>query len=416
MGYTLPEYQSLCGLSAELLADFNTLSGRYITPNLNLLFDNTHKEMEAYVKTAGDRVSQAKALLQLVLELKSDENYIEAEGKKDKTDKDRIIIANTHQIMLGALIHRYLRITDEYRPVKKTTSMFGGFGEFVTKAVYNPVPTNSDIYNAIGGILNITVKNKLDPMTIKTSCECFKNYMLQSNRYLTYMHYKDDPHFEIYLQGFIDKAAKGAESIIPQIRQIQFLMSLTKNIQGIHNQVSILLQVLEKRMTDKDMLPLNISIIQNRLKDVLMPEDIKARFCLLLDRQDVFDNIHKWSVADFMTEMRQALDINSQYALFGGYYVIFSQITKQQPFLHRTMSRALKCDKPGNAIDSASAAMGLKCLKNWFMKINIDNASVDWSLLDGKDIGKDLFFAQYKLTKMNLSTTNATSCPTKATI
>lgn len=418
MGYQLPFYESLCDQIAKLLNDFNTLSRRYITPDLDLLFNNTQKEMEAYIKIGGDRVTQAKALLQLLLELKQDEHFVRAARNPHPSENDLKLIAATHQVMLGALIHRSLRIRDEYKPVKKTTTMFGAMGDYLAKKVYNPEPTNSDIYNAITGILNITQKNQLDSMTVKTSCELFKAYMLQGKRYLSYVHYKDDPNFESHLQGFVDKATKEAECVIPQIRQIQFLMSFAKNIQEIHRDLALLLENLEKRLTEKD-LPLNLGIIQKHLDNINAEKEAKERFWLLMNREYVSDNIHQWPIIEFMKEMRECLQINSQYALFGGCFLILDQASEaKQVHLYDVLCRALKCDRRENQIDAETASYGLKSLKHWFMNINIKAATVDWSLLDGKDIGRDQFFAQYKRTKMKLksTTTRAESSETKATI
>ena len=414
MGYLLPSYEDLGDSTSGLLKKYNTMSARYITPNLEILFNNTLLKMEEYIKSAGDRITQAKALKQLVLELKSDEHYIKAGDKKDKTDKDKIIIANTQQVMLGALIHRYLRIIDEYKAPQKTVSLFGGLGDFVSKKVYNPVPTNSDIFNAIEGILNITAKNKLDPMTIKTSCESFFAYMQQENKYIDYVHYKDDANFFTYLQGFIDKATLAASATITEIKTIQFLMSLAKNIQNIHQDLNGLLMRLEKQLTEKD-LPLNTGVIYGQLKNFAVSAEVGTRFSLLIDRPYVAEKIDKWTIGEFMQEMLESLDINSRYALFGGYMVIFQQI-KDNSVLKKTLASALKCVKTDNELDNDSILQSLKFLKQWFMKVNIESATVDWTLFDGEDVGKDVFFAQYTLTKSNLTTNKPDSSQVKATI
>lgn len=419
MGYILPSFEFLCDAASRLFNEFNIESHRYIPPKLEFLFNNTQKEMEAYVKKNGDRITQAKALLQLVLELKSDENYAIALAKNEKqySESDRAIIDKTHKIMLGALIHRYLRIIDEYKPIKKTAGLFGGVGDYLTKKVYNPTPTNSDIFKSLASILNITAQNQLDPMTIQSACESFASFMQYKDRYTNYVHYQNDVNFISHLEAMIHKAAKAAEPELAQINKIKFLISLTKNIQEKTQDIEILLASLEKKLTEKD-LPLNFEVILKHAKPLFINEEIGIRFNLLMDRPYVAEHIHRWNVVTFIEETREALYTNSRYALFGGFFMVFHQAKEfQQQLLVKSIANVLKFDKAGNEFETNSLLLSLKFLNNWFMKINIDDSTVDWTLFDGKDIGKEMFFAQYKLTKNYLSTIQKSECSqTKATI
>ncbi|MFT4058719.1 MAG: hypothetical protein QM652_04130 [Legionella sp.] len=135
--------------------------------------------------------------------------------------------------LLGALIHRYLRIKES---CNYSLSLFRWFSK----------PKNSDLYLGVCAALEVT-KRALDDYTIYTGLSAFRMLMyadveyeetidatktvVKKPKYKTFVHFNNDPNFQTHLDDLINSyKIRGAE-VIFQFNAIYFIDSLAKQLE-----------------------------------------------------------------------------------------------------------------------------------------------------------------------------------------
>ncbi len=145
--------------------------------------------------------------------------------------------------LLGALIHRYLRIETEYKDYNE--SRLNLYTWFSSKPLWKP--THSRLYNAIVSALGLSDANKLDDYTIINALEVFQENMemeievevlvnkekklVKKKRYETYEHFNTaDPNFKTNLEKMISAHKESGKLMVRQFGAIDFLQSLMKKL------------------------------------------------------------------------------------------------------------------------------------------------------------------------------------------
>lgn len=190
--------------------------------NLIILINNT----EELVNCDTDKVPQRDAIKKLRSEFQSNLKNIKAE------DADK-----AYQYYLGALLHRYFRIINDYALWKKKA-----FWSFTT-------PANCRLFQSIRTALNLTEPdyendlNSLDILTVVSSLQMFRDSMLSEDQYKKYPHFSDKKtNFVEYLDEIIEQQKNRNRLILNQFLALDFLESLVNHLDAKKKTLDLILK------------------------------------------------------------------------------------------------------------------------------------------------------------------------------
>lgn len=355
MPFSPPSFAALCKYSDDLENTFSAITRRYRSSNLEELLSDVHSKMldlKKYKPGSERRRNQLDVFRKLCNELKE----IYKLNSEQKTNEAKMFL-------LGALIHRYLRIKMEYlRPDSQVLSLFGSKIE------------NCDLYIQILKVLKISDENPLDDLTIQTCCQAFYDNMNDGNRYLEYVHFKSDPYFLQNIQTLIDKYKPRAAPILSQLKAIAFIQSVSVELRRINDLVKDAVQELfQVHLKGEDFNELTLDNILLKLSESGIHPFTKIRIEQLLLTKFVSTSIGNRDMDGLMDAMDQCLQAKSQYALFGAYMVIF-QRSHSQDNLTKTLKMALWPDAmtKNDNIEPKICLYGLNILLSWMLDIKED--------------------------------------------
>ncbi len=266
MGFTTFQYEKLIDNMLRLREIYATHLGRYAI-DLAKLIEQVNEHVS---QCATERLTQRQVFPQLVTELR---RYNEEGSPEEKT--------NATLFLLGALIHRYLRIKDEYKAYNE--SYFNPLSYF--KKTLRDVNA-CGLFTAITQALQLN-KKTLDELTVVTALDVFRKNMLidvevternsqdkmerqvKKTRYLTYPHFRDDPNFRTHLDALIEVHGGLAANALRHFKAISFMESLAveldKETQPIEIEMEEWCKALAKK--HKHFASLNQELAEAHLSD-----------------------------------------------------------------------------------------------------------------------------------------------------
>jgi hypothetical protein len=334
MPLSLPEFPLLKVNTLNLNSRLSILLGRYTVvsnPLLNggaadvsvgetcleVLIARTNRMLQCETK----RVSAREVFKKLVDELKLIPKGNEA------------LVKQGASVLLGALIHRYFRILQEYADYN-----------ILSFWQYNPL--NCSLFQAIREALQFDMKaeadvfresdlKQLDVLTIINSLEAFRDAMLLEDgkkkpRFMNYPHFAQDEHFRVYLQNIIDhhialdnKASK-SDSLLGQFKAILFVQSLVNKLDLEHRQIEQGLDACRELLVKEylDFSKTEPEIIEAHIASHIESNSIKSKILSLFNTPYIQDKFATYDPSSFFLAMKQCHYNKSGCTVFGGYTLL----------------------------------------------------------------------------------------------
>lgn len=354
MPFSPPGFEQLCRSSFQLENTFSAIARRYKSQNLDELLRDVHEQMlnsNQYRPQSDRRSKQLDVFRKIYNEL--------IDTPSSATEKQN---NEAKMFFLGGLIHRYLRLQMEYekRIDSKVLSFFGSRVE------------NCNLYKQLLKVLKISDENPLDALTIQTCCQSFYDNMAADNRYLNYAHFHADPDFLYNLQTLIEHYKPLAAPMLFQLQAISFLESLAQALEQINESIDkASIQLIHEELKDKDFNELTLETLVDQLNASNMEAHTKVRIEQLLSTPYVSKTIGQGSADDLLKSIRLSLQARNQYALLGGYLLIFERF-KSDNDIRKALKMALWPDAmPKNAyIEPNTHFNALSMLSKWVLDID----------------------------------------------
>lgn len=281
MGFNTFQYERLIGNILRLCQTYATHLGRYS------ISDTPEDDLAKLIVRVNEhvsqcdtkRISQRQVFPQLVTELR---DYNAAGSPEEKT--------NATLFLLGALIHRYFRIIEEYRSFNE--SSFNPFAYFKTK-LWDI--NECGLFRAIKIVLQLD-KKILDELTVVTALDVFRRNMflevevterneqdrmerqVKKIRYLSYPHFREDANFRIHLDALIESHGRLAADSLRHFKAISLMESLAaeldKETQPIEREMDEWCKALAKK--HRDFSVLNQELVEAHLTDYFQSKPEKA--------------------------------------------------------------------------------------------------------------------------------------------
>ncbi|MFI4918120.1 MAG: hypothetical protein ACHP65_01030 [Legionellales bacterium] len=373
MPLSLPEFSELRVSTLNLDMRLSILLGRYtivINPvvsaaaaasnsasSLEVLLERTSQVVLCETKRVGPR-DVFKTLV--------------AELKKIPPDNEEQVKQGT-LLLLGALLHRYFRILQEY----------DGYNNFSFWSSYNPL--NSVLLQAIRAALQLDPKleldafrqadlKQLDVVTIVTSLEVFKNSMLlagesKTPRYMNYLHFAQDVNFKTYLQNIIAQHVavdkKSGDSLLSQFAAIRFIESLAKHLDSECLSLDRTLDAwCDGLLKDyPDFSKLDSDAVEAHINSHIGSELLKRSILALLNTDYVQDKFSERDHASFLSAMKQCCYNKASFIVFGGYALLLQSDAVHENLKH-CIYQALGFGADAIVLTGEETIMGITCLKH----------------------------------------------------
>lgn len=235
--------------------------------------------------------------------------------------------------LLGALIHRYLRLIAKYDKI------YGFFSS----------PINSKLFQAIRTSLGFNIKATaelygledlkiLDVLTIIQSLEAFKANMLldlpttKQPRYKSYKHLAEDKNFLLHLDQMIEeykrRDAGTTNSLEYQYKVVHFIQSLSKvlaaEVEQVDKALDVWLDGVKKK--HKDWSKVTFDILEADITASIQDESLRLKIFDRFDSQHIRAlNLSTLTHDSFLAQMKLINASMASFILFGGYSLILAK-------------------------------------------------------------------------------------------
>jgi hypothetical protein len=381
MPYTPPPYKKLKEATHELQRTFGKFAKRFSNPTYAELCDlisRLEKEYREKVlqkkgwvffskpKPDQTRLDQIALIVQLSGRVQEGVSRRCEEARR--TEKNPIVLneiieaqfAEASDILLGAILYRYLRLVKEY---EGAGSCYG----LVTDA------SNCALKNAIDDLLKINIAgassfsatassvpmNTLDSLTIFTCCNAFQNYLNENNanqkkNYTEYSYIENDSLFFTNLSSIIEAERPKSKPMRDLLQFAIFIQSipplLTTYEQDLNDLLKPLISALGTKLLEVE--EIDSEGVLEALKTITTDSPVAHFFEQYLLASDlVIDEEH---FTRFENDIKERMEIYCQYALLGAYVMSL----KRCPDLALSMALhdAIAVykpigDAPGNLLD-----------------------------------------------------------------
>lgn len=379
MTFTPPTFSKFRVSTLNLDASLSTKIGRYKIVEIPMInhFSSVKQDSldvliartNAVLECNTDRQPARDVFIKLVNELR--------QIPKDMEDKRR----EGAMFLLGALIHRYFRIINEYDNYNRIP--FWTFD-----------PMNCNLFKSIRTALKLDILPRvhdlatLDVTTIVTSLEVFRDNMLlvldqKKPRYMTYPHFAQDDNFKKYLQDIIDEHTKKGAGVLQQFKAIRFLQSLTHQIDNELAQVEkdLIVLVAYLKKIHPDFKALDINALESIINTTIQSDASKEIILDMLYTGIIQDNLSTMDHDDFLNHMKICHSDKASYTLFGG-YVLLLQSKNIDEHLMYCFKKVLGNDDISNMISTRDMYIGIKFLME-YLRGHVEN-KLDYEFFGGK--------------------------------
>lgn len=359
MTYTPPSKQMLQQSTKDLQQTFQSFAKLYFPPDYRTLRDRVDRLEADYITAVDEKptsyfwgkpVPEQLRLDQIACVTQLSHNLPETSPDEDK-------IRKAQQILLGALLYRFLQIDTSYTGgVTGSIGIYGSSDKSALKVV-------------LAKLLNFT-NNTLDKQTIATCCGEYRSYLKQNNNFERYSYIKKDPEFFTKLDTIIKDATAEAKPIHDNLQYVLFVQSVPafvgKYEKIINDTVSqSLLPMLTEKLQGKT--PLDYADIKLCLTKLNLEQSLGSYFDAHFLTEDMEITVE--TLDDFKTEIQSKMQVLYQYALLGAYVMCIDKckpkIPSEQP---SSLCAALQFSigvKVENPLDNKSKYNALLALKQF---------------------------------------------------
>lgn len=374
--YSAPAYKTLTTATKTLHILLNDYLGRFISPSYETLRE-----------IGRGRDSQLK---QKYLELKEKQSTWRAffwsnavnEKRLDQIAQSNLLIQmlpeqetdlehNSNTLtLLGFYLHRYWRIGSNYTD------------SFLTP-VYKSIGTtedNSALRLAIESLLKIKTETNqlkgsaLDPLTVVTACEAYRDYLQLPANKNKFEYIKNDPDFFKKLQEVIDQARSQVGNMEKQLNYVLFIQSVDANLSSLDNAMNKAIDCLFNSVSEnKQKESLSKEGILMILEQISgLPENIKSIIEQLLPpRFRILDN-NEIEIPDrggraknngsLNVYLRNWFENFKKFTLLGAYSMILHDCDKEDmPHLCAALEKSMAITAE-NQMDNVSRRFALSYL------------------------------------------------------
>lgn len=316
----------------------------FIPPNLALLWDRINsldEDLSTYLgrykikPTSSDLQPKDTTLLTLIARTNLLERDCESERTAQKEvisklvgelrtillEGDEVKCQNATQILLGALLHRYFRLINEYKTFNDAAKL-----PVLRWSFYSWDVKDCKLFQGIRAALEFSPMastdktpavlaedfKKMDVTTIVTSLECFKKYMYKDE------HYKEFPHltqanFKPQLDEIITVHKARGAIILTQFNAISFIQSFVKKLNDDHEKLKVELVKWHKILSREhvNISELSIDTIEAHMA-AHIPDPFKEKAIDLLHTPFVKDELSR--LVDPSSLSMQLINCNSKSA------------------------------------------------------------------------------------------------------
>jgi hypothetical protein len=297
--------------------------------------------------------------------------------------------------LLGALIHRYFRLLNEY-------DTYNGYAYWTIWGTCNI--TDCKLFLAIRKALQFReldgAKKKfkerdletLDVVTIITALEVFRDNMFLEDernipRYMKYPHFAKDDNFKQYLQDIITFHKKRGAAVLKRFKAIAFLQSLADEIEKERQQVEKDIQKWCKGVAKdyKDFAAFKA------LGDTVINESIIKYVESETSRNVIFDlfytplingNLDSTDHSTLFTKMKEAYQHKCSYMLFGGYALLLQKSRSLDSNLLFFFQQALNIDGTLKELTNEDMRNGVRFLREFIDMV--PDAALNCEFFEGK--------------------------------
>ncbi|RMX15281.1 hypothetical protein EAS68_12765 [Legionella jordanis] len=395
MGYQMLNYTIFKKNTEELLQKFNNYCQRYPTVNYEVLRQKVSGLQEKYIAksqkgksgyfSSSDtrlRCDQLACISQLLPKLPD-----------PKTEKDEEKLESAEQILLGAIIFRYLRIKKSYE------NPFSFF------------KTEEDSYTFQVLDEEFDFKNKLDEETIVSCCEAYQRYLLQSlptgnqnvGDQFPYI-VKNKQKFYKNLSEIINERKPQAQLIRAQLNVIDFVYSVYESLEKTEEAVCAVLpkfkamvwlklEELEREGNSKGYLTYEELIVLAKSLKPAPEECALAGLILLFPAKISKDKIEALETGvvgniSFDKYFEHAFAIRNNYCLLGAYIMALGLCDSGTEKLLIALNGAINV-LGENQLDLYTTGMALKALSDYTrlpVSARLTFRCQSWSRVRGEEL------------------------------
>lgn len=389
MAFLPPDFDTFLVNTLNLDAELHTLLGRYkiLSSDTEKQYPDSLTKQKTRLKTLISRANQVVncSSERLVIKEMFTQLVNECRDVLNEGNEEKIIHATS--FLLGALVHRYFRIIQEYND----------YNSVLFFKVWNV--KNCDLFNAIRQALQLgpnSVKGYLikdleilDVTTIVQSLEVFQANMLLEDkdripRYKKYPHISDEStHFKLYLQNMINEHTQRGLETLKQFKAIMFLQSLAKQVseekKKIEDELDNWNNIAKKELSKGS---LDLFKLEEHITKHVNNENVRESILDLLHTPQIKDKLSTLNHETFLQEMKLCNVSISSYILFGGYSLVLQmgQITGDLKF---AFEKALKIKSIYNDITNQDMLKGIAFIQSFIN--NCPNLVLNYDFFEGKD-------------------------------
>jgi hypothetical protein len=229
--------------------------------------------------------------------------------------------------LLGALIHRYFRLINEYK--KFNGWLLGVKASSVQNCtLFQAIRVALQLGKEFPGDFLIKDLEILDVTTIVQSLEVFRENMLAEDkdktpRYKKYEHL-DDPKFKDQLDEIINEHSKLGAITIKQFKAINFLQSLAQCVSKEQQAIEKELQNWNKLALKEfgKLEQLDLTKLQAHINTHVKEEVLQKKILQLLDSENISTKIGSLTYDSFFKTMLALNNAIAGYRLLGGYALL----------------------------------------------------------------------------------------------
>lgn len=305
--YRPPNYHNFYKELKQLEPNFSDEIKRYISKPVQQLLAAVNEEIVNKKDT--DRETQVEVFRKLY------DGLIPLVSDEDKTNEYQ---SSVQQIMLGALIHRYLRLYREYEQ-RVDAYVFRWFTS----------PQQCRLLRAIESVLVLNEDNVLDSLTKYSCLKAFQAYMRENNRYKEYKHFaKNNTTFLDDLAELITQEKKSAGTKLDQMQAILFISAQASYVNRIFIDILEVIAQLKIPDIDEETEIVYESFVQDLLKPI-KDDKTQKRIEQLFDASYIFENLlDLLRKGELKKKLKSVLEGKSGYSLFTVCYIVFSRETE----------------------------------------------------------------------------------------
>jgi hypothetical protein len=342
MPYIPPLYSALRETTAVLVRIFDRTSGRYFPPPYEVLVREISVMEAKYRRRVAEKPNTVTSVVfgkpvvnSQYLALIDGIRYLAEFLPRAEPDSAEYI--EQHSILLGSLLHFYLKIDDTYD--KDIT------GKIFTKLGYTKDVTG--MYPIIKELLAITEVNRLDSLNVLTRCRAYLEYLrkIQIENPSDLIRYVPSGVEEFFqqLEARVKEAEDFSRPMLDQIKYLTVIQSFDALLAKTSDEVCVGLRLFSTSLAvllKKTESPLSRDAMVACLQATQpKPSPLVCELINYLLPDDA--TLNKVDYSGFASKMKARLAVYNQYTLFGMYMMVLEKSDLTLPVVTETLKTAL---------------------------------------------------------------------------